>query len=330
VGVDPSGNVHVLFAAERSGTIGKGLYYTVLDSGLASWSLPARVDCTTAACSGTTGLLNLDNGRLFVRSDPVGGNVAVGYVLWTASADSQLKLSRVGYAGGAVTTLDKPGIANPAGAVTQIAPVAVLDKDLTTAQLVYVVRNTGGTGGTGNGFFLAPLSLGTDPPVWGAKTGVASALGDDCGSAGCTGATATWNGTNVILAANLDLTSPSVTHAIQVTPDGGTAETLTDARAMRQPVVVTYNSATGDLVLVYAQCTYVSSSSCTSKDIYYRVRTGGVWDAAGLATGPTTGEQKDLTAVMVASTDLYYAWVGNAQSAAEPGDQVYAQLFQSP
>lgn len=334
--VDPSGNLHVVFAAERSGTIGKGLYYTVWDPGGATWSLPARVDCTTAAaCTGTTGLLNQDNNRLFVRSDPSLGYGAMGYVLWTAAADGQLKLTRVGYSAGTATRVPEAAIVNPAGAITQIAPVAVVEKDGTTLQLVYVVKNTGSTGGSGNGFFVAPLNLGVEPPSWGARTYVAAANGDECGGAVCTGATAAWNGASVTVAANLDFTTPTATHAIQVTAsDGSASETLTDTRAGRQPVVVPYDTATGDLVLVYAQCTYVSSSSCTSKDLYFRVKSGGVWDSAGNATGPTTGEQKDIAAVIanpdVTSVDLHYAWVGNAQSAAEPGDQVYFDIIQAP
>ena len=350
--VDPNGNLHVVFGAERSGTIGRGAYYTVgsnltaQPAGSESWTTPLRLDCTTAACTSGS-LQNLDNTRLYVRDDPgsTPGGVypAVGYVLWTGNTDgsNKLRLSRVGYNGGTVTRIDPDlsggswtPLSNPVS--TSVGPVAVLRIDNSTLQLVYAGKNLA----SGNGFWGASLALNTGPGVgvsWSAtRAFLAGTNGDDCSVAGCTGATAVRDSSTTWIAANFDQTSPAVAHAVQVTMNG-VAETLTDARAGRQPVIVYNSSGTGNMVLVYNQCTYVSASSCTSKDLYYRVHpSAGSWGAAN-ATGPTTGEQRDIAALVVepdvpadVGPDLHYAWVGNSQSAAEPGDQVYFQVVQAP
>ena len=330
---DPAGNLHVVYAAERMGSIGKGAYYTVgtgtTNPGTASWTDPVRIDMTTYAPAAAGYLLNLDNTRLFVRSDPAAVYGSVGYVLWVGNNGNQLRLTRVGYgpAHAPVTPLDAAPLTNPVS--TSVGPVAVLEVDANTLELVYAGTNLQ----TGNGFWSAPLALnGGAAPTWGARVNVAGANGNDCNISVCNGGTAMRDAAgNTWVVANYDVTT---THGAQTTAHDGTAqvfaEILSDApKTGRQPVTVldTTGASTG-VILLYNHCTYVSASSCTGRDIAYRVYSGGAWGAANV-TGATTGDQLDIAATMIGD-DLFYVWVGQNQGGAGTGQQAYFHWVQDP
>ena len=341
VQVDPAGNLHVVYAVERTGGIGgRGAYYTVgtgtTAPGTASWTDPVRLDMVTYAPASNGYLYFSDNTRLFVRTDPAGAYTAVGYVLWTGNNGNQLRMTRVGYgpAHAPVTPLDAAPLSNPI--TTNVGPVAVLEIDANTLQLVYA----GSSLQTGNGFWAAPLALnGGGAPSWGTRANVAGVNGNSCNIESCQGATAVRDDSgNVWVAANYDSGSA---HNIQVTahdavPLNNTNVTMTIIvdhpipRAGRQPVIAfEQNAPTTTIVLLYNQCTYSTASSCPGKDMYYRALTGGAagdWSPA-YATGSTTGEQQDLTAVLVGD-DLYYAWVGVNQSGT--GQQAYFHWVYAP
>ena len=341
IDVDPAGNLHVVYAAARGGVIGIGAYYTVATAatnpGTVNWTAPVRLDKSSYTPSVDGYLLNADNTRLFVGSDPgAAGYAAVGYVLWVGNNGNQLRLTRVGYGPhGPVTPLDSAPLSNPI--TTSVGPVAVLEIDNATLQLVYA----GSSLSTGNGFWGAPLQLnGGAAPTWGLpadsqyRAFLAGTNGNDCNVTSCLGASAvrddalrTW------IASNYDV---GTTHNVQATLHDGTpaapplsVENFSDPNAGRQPVIVfDTNGPTTKAVVLYNQCSYVSTSSCTAKDMYFRVHDGTTWGSANL-TGNTTGDQQDLTAVMVAD-DLLYAWVGVNQAGTGTGQQVYFHGVQSP
>jgi hypothetical protein len=325
--VDSAGNLHVVYAAWR-GNLSPGAYYTVgtaAATGAANWTAPVRLDMVSysAATAGT--LAAQDGTRLFVRDDPAGAaGVMFGYVLWAGNTGNDLRLTRVQYGPGhAVALPDAAPFSN--GVDTSAGPVAVLEVDSDTLQLVYAGTNSD----TGNGFWAWPVDLdATGVPSWAPpaqRASIAGVNGGECNAAGCTGATAVRDDLgNVIVAANYDVGGA---HTIQVTSHDGTPGTppaaadvatfASDTRHGRQPVIVyDLTVPTTMPIVLYNQCTWgtgtTSTANCAAKDISDRVRSGGVWGAANL-TGNTTGEQQELTAVMVGD-DLLYAWVGFGQT----------------
>ena len=341
--VDSAGNLHVVYAAWR-GNLSPGAYYTVAtaatDPSTVSWTAPVRLDKVTYAPSVDGSLAAQDGTRLFVRDDPAGAaGVMFGYVLWAGNAGNDLRLTRVQYGPGHTVTLpDAAPFSN--GVDTSAGPVAVLEIDNDTLQLVYAGTNSD----SGNGFWAWPADLdGAGVPTWAPqaqRAAIAGANGGECNATGCTGATAVRDDAgNVIVAANYDVGGA---HTIQVTQHDGTpgtppaasdvAEFSSDTRAGRQPVVVyDLTAPTTTALVVYDQCTWgtgtTTTANCTAKDIYYRVRSAGAWGTANI-TGNTTGEQQDLTAVMVGD-DLLYAWVGFGQAGAGTY-HIYFHGVQSP
>jgi hypothetical protein len=341
--VDSAGNLHVVYAAWR-GSFFPGAYYTVgtaTGPGTLSWTAPVRLDMVTYTppdVGANSYLAAYDATRLFVRDDPAGTpGVKMGYVLWAGNAGNDLRLTRVRYDGTAtppVTLPDTAPISN--GVDTSAGPVAVLEIDNNTLQLVYAGTNSQ----TGNGFWAWPFDLnGGGFPFWrpvAERADIAGANSGDCGASGCLGATAVRDdASNTWVAAHYDV---GAAHTIQLTVHDGDPDalaqsvtTLSDPRAGRQPVVVyDLTLPTTNALLVYNQCTYVSTSSCSAKDIYYRVHDGTTWGPANL-TGLTSGDQQDLTAVMVGD-DLMYAWVGVNQtgSASPTGQHIWFHGVQSP
>ena len=74
-------------------------------------------------------------------------------------------------------------------------------------------------------------------------------------------------------------------------------------------------------MIVYSTCTYLSASSCTGRDLWYRSFLDGVWSGPVLF-GPTVGEQLDVSAIAPGSGGTFHAvWLGRSQ--AGPGEQIF-------
>ncbi|HEV2124715.1 MAG TPA: hypothetical protein VGW38_18365, partial [Chloroflexota bacterium] len=322
IGVDADGNLHIAYAEryQTSSTAEVSAYYIVgqnANSGAPSWTTPVRIDPAGGY------LYALDDIRVHVGTDPGGTYSAVGYVLWTGNSGNRVNLSRLGYQTGtnSLTLVDVAPVVEPNNVVA--GPVGINSVDAATLQLVYASKNST----NGNTFYAANLALSGSAVTWNTGTNVAGNLAIDCSHTGCFGASAANDGAgNTFVAANWDV---STTHRVQVTHHNGASGWPIylehSGLSTRQPAVV-HDASSGKIIVVYNTCTYVSSSSCTGRDIWYRTYAAGVWSAPILLS-PVTGEQMDITATAQGGS-LYLAWLGRNQTGT--GDQMYFQVVSVP
>lgn len=320
IALDPAGNLHVAYAARRqSGSLAESSAYYLVGqnpgTGAPAWSTPLRIDPAGGS------LYAADDIRVFAGADPGGTYDATGYVLWTGSdgaTSNRIFLSRVGYdaATNVVTTIDTT--ANPQGIFA--GPVAIREIDAASLQLIYATKNAT----NGNAYYGATLTLAGAGATWGTSTNLAGNLSEDCSHSGCPGATTSRDAAGIVwVAANWDY---STTHRIQVTQNnsGAVSSIFIEhaGSATRQPVAV-IEPISGQLVVLYNTCSYVSSASCTGRDVWYRTFDAGVWSGTVLLA-PTAGEQMDITALASGGV-VYYAWLGRNQDGT--GDQLYLSTF---
>jgi hypothetical protein len=270
----------------------------------------------------TNSLYFQDDIRILVLSDGGAGSDSTTYTLWTGATGSRTYLSRVRYAdaGHTTTLLDNPPITNPgtSSSTTPVSggPVGINQIDAATLQLVYASKNT--TNG-GNAFHSATFDIGT--LVWSPATNFVGNLADDCSVTGCGGATTARDGTTSWVATNWDTSTPA-SHRIQVTTNNAGASSSAfiehTGTSTRAPVAV-YEPITGKLVVLYNTCTYVSSASCTGRDLWYRTFDGATWSSPVLLS-PTLNDQQDIVAIAPGQTvggvngAVHVAWQNQVSS----------------
>ncbi|MGI8423612.1 MAG: sialidase family protein [Chloroflexota bacterium] len=322
IALDTSGNLHVSYTSRylpSSGTTQTGLYYLVAkaaNTGAPLWTTPMRVDIDANV------LYHPDDNRIFVKSDGGATTDSTTYALWTGTSGSRTYLSRVQYSniGHTTSLLDNPPLTNPGTAANSTpvsaGPVGINQIDTTNLQLVYASKNTPNGGNA-----IHTANFDTVSVTWSPASTFAGNLADGCSAAGCPGATTSRDGVLTSwFAANWDTASPSV-HRIQVTMNNGASSSVFIEHAglsTRAPVAV-YESISDKLVVLYNSCTYVSSASCTGRDIWYRTFDGATWSSPVLLS-PATGEQLDIVAVAPGQTvggtngAVHVAWQNQATS----------------
>ena len=73
----------------------------------------------------------------------------------------------------------------------------------------------------------------------------------------------------------------------------------------RQPVVI-HEPVSDKVVVIYNTCTYVSSASCTGRDVWYRTYTGVLWSAP-VQLAADAADQLEITAA-TGGGNVYLAW----------------------
>ena len=326
IALDTSNNLHIAYSERyqpTSGTTRLGVYYIVAENpntGAPTWSSPKQIDTftdtsrptptatATAGPGDTNALYNQDDIRFYVQSAGGSGSDSTAYFLWTGTDNSRTYLSRAYYANGTntITLLDDPARTNPGfnGTPTPVAggPVGINQTGASTLQLIYASKNT-----TAGGNTIHSASFDESALTWSTSSTFVGNLADDCSISGCTGATTAYGNSVSYVAANWDVSiagTPTPTnHRVQVTMNNGTASSIFvehTGTSTRQPVVV-YEPITGKVVVLYNTCTYVSASSCTGRDIWYRTFDGATWSSPTLLS-PTTGDQLEITAVAPGQT----------------------------